>query len=71
MYSNLTLTSTDYLHFYLKSYIEGSDTFLLFGGSYDEQSTEVFNVDNGVGESSFTLEYPSRGIVNWMMPFMK
>ena len=41
--------------------IPGMGEFLLFGGSYDEQSTEVFNLDNGAAESSFTLEYPSRG----------
>ena len=36
---------------------------MLFGGSYDEQSTEVFNIDNGAAESSYTLEYPSRGTI--------
>ena len=31
------------------------------GGDYDEQSTEKFNFELGAGESSFRLEYPSRG----------
>lgn len=39
--------------------IEGA--LILFGGSYQEQSTEVFNLDSGLAESSYTLEYPSRG----------
>ena len=45
----------------LFAFAEGSGTFLLFGGSYDEQSTEVFSIENGASETSFTLEYPSRG----------
>ena len=45
----------------LFAFAEGSGTFLLFGGSYDEQSTEVFSIENGASETAFTLEYPSRG----------
>ena len=31
------------------------------GGSYDEQSTEIFNIELGEGQSGFRLQYPSRG----------
>ena len=41
----------------------GAGALMLFGGSYQEQSTEVFNLDSGVAESSYTLEYPSRGSI--------
>jgi len=34
---------------------------LLMGGSYDEQSTENLNLESGVGQSGYRLQYPSRG----------